>query len=107
MEPAPGTALILRETRTTDPAGTIPLPPAFGGPRGDSVEELRELLRRAIESWLQKSMSAHTQRAYRLDVRQFMTFSGMPAGHYEELLRTLPNHVTAWRDSLTQTGMAD
>ena len=52
-------------------------------------------------------MSPHTQRAYRLDVRQFMTFSGHPAGHYEELLRTLPGHVTAWRDSLTQAGMAD
>src|SRR3954447_25481577 len=103
----PGTALVPLDARTTAPAGTTPLPPAFGGSLGNSVEELRELLRRAIESWLQKSMSPHTQRAYRLDVRQFMTFSGHSAGHYEELLRTLPSHVTAWRDSLTQTGMAD
>src|SRR3954462_15266129 len=100
-EPAPGTALIVRT------AGTTRLPPAFGGPRGDSVEELRELLRRAVESWLQKSMSPHTHRAYRLDVRQFMTFSGHPAGHYEELLRTLPDHVAAWRDALSESGMAD
>src|SRR4051812_36182961 len=106
-EPAPRTALVIRTGHTTDPAGTAPLPPAFGGPLGNSVEELRELLRQAVESWLAKSMSPHTQRAYRHDVRQFMTFSGHPAGHYEELLRTLPGHVTAWRDSLTEAGMAD
>jgi integrase/recombinase XerD len=103
----PGTALATLDVRTTDPAATTPLPPAFGGSLGDSVEEFRELLRRALESWLEKSMSPHTQKAYRHDVRQFMTFSGMPAGHYEELLRTLPGHVTAWRDGLTRDGMAD
>jgi integrase/recombinase XerD len=106
-EPSPGTALIIRTIRPTTPAGTTPLPPAFGGPRGDSAEEARELLRRAIESWLAKSMSSHTHRAYRRDLAQFMSFLGIPAGHYEELLRTLPDHVAAWRDALAQSGKAD
>src|SRR5262249_35897681 len=103
----PTTALAVRTAGTTAPAGTTPLPPACGGPRGDSAEETRELLRRAIESWLQKSMSPHTHRAYRRDLAQFLAFLGHPAGHYKELLRTLPGHVTAWRDSLTQAGRAD
>src|SRR5512135_2331750 len=103
----PGTALATFEVVTTAPAGTAPLPPAFGGPRGDSVEELRDLLRRAIASWLQKSMSPHTHRAYRRDVAQFLAFAGIPTDHYEELLRTLPGHVAAWRDALAAAGRAD
>src|SRR3954454_16713693 len=103
---SPGTALVIPETRTTAPVGTVPLPPAFGGPRGDTAEEVRELLRRAIESWLQKSMSPHTHRAYRRDLAQFMAFLDHPPGHYEELLRTLPEHVAAWRDTLA-AGRAD
>src|SRR5689334_14021828 len=94
-DPLPGTDLVILTSRTTAPAGTTPLPPAFGGPRGETVAEARDLLGRAIASWLQKSMSPHTQRAYRQDLDQFLAFSGYPPGHYEHLLRTLPEHVAA------------
>src|SRR4051812_16640930 len=105
--PDPTTALATLSVGTAPSTGTTPLPPAFGGTLGNSVEELRDLLRRAIASWLQKSMSPHTHRAYRCDLAQFMTFANHPAGHYEELLRTLPEHVAAWRDDLAQAGKAD
>src|SRR4051794_33536286 len=98
--PEPATDRESLPARTTATTGPLPLPPAFGGPLGDSVAELRQILRQAIEGWLQKSMSAHTHRAYRRDLAQFMEFAGYPAGHYEELVRTLPEHVIAWRDSL-------
>src|SRR4051812_49217268 len=106
-DPTSCTTLATVPVGIAPPTATTPLPPAFGGSLGNSVEELRDLLRRAIESWLQKSMSPHTHRAYRRDLAQFMAFANHPAGHYEELLRTLPEHVSAWRDDLARTGMAD
>jgi integrase/recombinase XerD len=61
---------------------------------------LAEQMREAKEVWLVKSPSRDTRTNYERDLRQFMTFAGLPEGGWEHLAAVRPHHVADWRDHL-------
>ncbi|WP_238537708.1 tyrosine-type recombinase/integrase [Zavarzinella formosa] len=61
----------------------------------------------ACHGWVTKYTSADTRSNYRLDVGQFLSFSGLPTEEPEKLLGVRPHHVTAWRDHLSASGLTN
>lgn len=99
---------------TDDPAGAI-LPvlpirhaepiPAFapGGHSGD----LRASMTAAIDAWLLRTPSAHTRDAYRRDLGQFLAFTGIEPDAFERLAEIRPEHVSRFRDALSEAGQTN
>jgi integrase/recombinase XerD len=87
------------------------LRPATGEPIpafGDSLpEDLREALRTAVDAWLSRTPSVHTRNAYRNDLDQFFAARGIALGEWEQLAQVRPEHVSAWRDQLTASGLTN
>src|SRR5690242_2353488 len=54
--------------------------------------------------WLGNVENLKTRRAYRVDVREFMTFTGLT--HPSELRAVARAHVIAWRDALKDRRLA-
>lgn len=61
----------------------------------------------ATAAWLLRTPSAATRKNYHQDLIQFLKFRGIPRDHPEELLQTRPEDVAAWRDQLSDKGLAN
>lgn len=57
------------------------------------------------QEWLANIINERTRRAYAVDVREFIAFSGL--GSYAELRTVARSHVIAWRDDMTGRKLAD
>jgi integrase/recombinase XerD len=73
--------------------------PAFTG--GHIAGNARDAITRAVSAWLLRTPSPHTRKAYDHDLRQFLAAAGIAAGAYEHLPSVRPEHVAAWRESLS------
>lgn len=63
-------------------------------------------LRESFLSWLTKSPSSATQKAYARDVALFMRFAGIEMNRLDRLTQVRPFTVAAWRDHLRDRGLA-
>jgi integrase/recombinase XerD len=84
----------------TPPAGD-PIP-AFAG--GQLPGDLRDAMGRAVAAWLLRTPSTHTRKAYEHDLNQFFAAAGIDAGAFEQLPSVRPEHVSRWRDQLSEAG---
>lgn len=73
----------------------------------NSLTDLPAQIREAYEAWLAKSPSPDTRSNYDRDVKQFVAFNRIPAGAFEQLVAIRPGQVAAWRDNLTEQGLAN
>ncbi|HEY3958704.1 MAG TPA: tyrosine-type recombinase/integrase [Streptosporangiaceae bacterium] len=73
-----------------------PGPPAFAGPAGG-------VLARLVAAWLLAAGSAHTRRAYQLDLSQW---AGWLASCDVALFSAARGHVDAWSEQLQREGLA-
>jgi integrase/recombinase XerD len=80
------------------------VPPAFGGSPAGSVGDVRSQLTRAAHDWLSRTPSPFTRDSYARDLRQFLTFRGIPETDLVHLIYVRPGDVAAWRDSLETSG---
>jgi len=80
------------------------VPPVFCRELGVDWRGQRDRLGEAVRSWLASSPSMHTRIGYSGDLRQFLRFQEIEAGHWEKLIGLLPSHVSGWRDSLVDAG---
>src|SRR5579859_1114782 len=55
--------------------------------------------------WLANITNAKTRRAYKLDVSEFLSFTGLKS--FFELRTVSRSHVIAWRKDLERRGLAD
>ena len=85
-------------------SSTDPIP-AFDG--GQLPDNLREAIGQAVESWLMRTPSPHTRKAYKHDLNQFLSHAGIEAVAFERLPQVRPHHVTAWREQLAAAGMTN
>ena len=58
-------------------------------------------------TWLTRSASAETRRAYARDVLHFLRFVGIPSDRPERLASARSIDVIAWRDHLQSRGLAN
>ncbi len=79
------------------------LPVVGEAPAGRALDP-RQQLQDAIISWLTRSPSADTRSNYRRDLKQFLSFAGIPPEEPEQLVRILPRQISAWRDHLAGQG---
>ena len=80
-----------------------PIPAFVGGLPAD----LREQMTNAVKAWKLRTPSPHTRRAYESDLDQFLAHVGIEAGAWEQLATIRPEHVSAWRDALTDGGQTN
>ena len=87
---------------TTVPVPVTPAPP----PLSLTVAQFNTLAAIPPElEWFANFTNAHTRRAYRQDVQDFMAFAGL---HRPEQFRDVTRaHVIAWRDELVRQGLAN
>ena len=79
--------------------------PAFD--RGYLPNDLRAEMTKAVDAWLLRTPSAHTRDAYSRDLGQFLAFSGIEADAFEQLAGIRPEHVSRFRDALTEAGQTN
>ena len=79
--------------------------PAFAG--GQVPGDPRQAIGRAVAAWLLRTPSLRTRRAYQTDLDQFLAATGIAAGAFEQLPQVRPEHVAAWRDTLTAAGQTN
>lgn len=96
---------------TVLPAPTqLPAPPketrAFAIPQTINIADIRRQVSQAIHGWLVRSASSATRTNYAADLNQFLEFLGTPPEAWEQLLTVQPVAVAAWRDWLTENGLA-
>jgi site-specific recombinase XerD len=78
-----------------------PIPPCNKPPARLSVEEFYGLRDVPPETeWFANIDNPNTRRAYRNDIRDFMTFTGLTGS--EQLRSVVRTHVIAWREHLVQ-----
>lgn len=82
------------------PVAAEPIPAFAGLVPGN----LREQMAQAVDAWLRRTPSPHTQRAYRQDLAQFLAHAGIPQDAWEQLAAVRPGHVAAWREQLAEAG---
>ena len=84
-----------------------PPAPAFARQVLSEPTCLRGLLSQAIQGWLSRTPSPHTQQSYRRDLAQFLSFHHVESDRIEALVTVVPTQVSAWRDHLLQNGAAN
>ena len=85
------------------PAGEPPMPAFACG----IAPALREQMTRAVDTWLKRTPSPHTRRAYESDLGQFLAHAEIEAGAWEQLAAIRPEHIADWRDRLAAGGMTN
>jgi integrase/recombinase XerD len=90
------------------PEVNLPIPgaPEFLAPP-PCEPSLRASIAEACGAWLAKSPSHDTRSNYARDLRQFLTFAGVPPDRAEGLAAIRPQQVADWRDSLKERGLAN
>ena len=88
------------------PVRSKPLPSSAKSPAGTAVDP-RQQLQGAVDSWLTRSPSADTRSNYLRDLKQFLSFAGIPQDEPEQLVRVLPRQISAWRDHLADQGLTN
>jgi integrase/recombinase XerD len=73
------------------------------GPLGSWRQQIAE----ACQAWLARSPSAETRAGYSRDLGQFLRFTGIADGAWEDLARVRPSVVAAWRDDPLGRGLTD
>lgn len=98
---------------TPNPESTaLPAPPLFDGTAtpevSTRVERFYQAIARIFETWVNRSTSAHTRRAYRDDVMSFVRFFGLawPA-EAPALLQISVLDVQRFREALLELGAAN
>jgi integrase/recombinase XerD len=86
----------------------LPAPaPAFAGPTELRGQSLKDSVTQAIAAWLLRTPSAATRKNYRRDLEQFFSFLGIARDAPEIVLNTRPGDVAAWRERLSDQGLAN
>lgn len=78
-----------------------------GALHSPEAADKRSRVAEACHGWVSKYSSADTRTNYRLDVGQFLAFSGIATEEPERLLSVKPHHITAWRDDLLRAGLTN
>lgn len=78
--------------------------PVFRRDHQPTSDELRGQIAEACQAWLVRSPSMDTRSGYARDLTQFLRFSDVGDGAWEDLASLRPSHVSAWRDSLLHAG---
>src|SRR5262245_34186139 len=85
-------------------AAVLPTPAFSGSPLpGDLSLQMTV----AVRTWLLKTPSPHTRRAYESDLGQFLAFADIPPAAWDRLAGVRPEHVARWRDSLAAKGQTN
>jgi site-specific recombinase XerD len=90
----------------------LPVPPLLRGTAtpevGARVEEFYRAIERLFESWVNRSQSFHTRRAYRDDVMSFVRFLGLAwPQEAPPLLQVSVLDVQRFREALVELGAAN
>jgi integrase/recombinase XerD len=67
---------------------------------GSATSKMHE----ACRAWLLKSPSRDTRSNYERDLGQFLAFCGIKPRDVDRLTEIRPEHVSAWRDDLSEQG---
>lgn len=97
-----------------EPDHQLPAPVSSTDPVADAgvsispeIQELRQQIAEACQSWLLRSPSPKTRSNYDRDLRQFLAFADVPTDRPEALAGVRPHQVAAWRDRLREQGLTN
>ena len=85
--------------------GILDLWPRSIATSGGTVELPEQAYAETFLSWLTKSSSTETRKAYARDIAHFFRFAGIDAKRLEQLTQVRPFDVAAWRDHLRDRGL--
>lgn len=85
--------------------GVLDLSPRSIATSGGTAELPEQAYAETFLSWLTKSSSTETRKAYARDIGHFFRFTGIEANRLEQLTQVRPFDVAAWRDHLRDRGL--